>query len=159
MVEPVGATYPADMAPSPLRILIADDFEPVRRRLVELLSGLPGVDIVGEASTVAATRFAIEALSPDVVTLDMSFPDGNGLAVLGHCATLRQRPHFIVLTNQIGADYQQAALRSGACAFLNKTLEFGTAAALILELAKAAAQDHTIVQVSQGSRPSAGGQR
>lgn len=146
------------MAPTPLRILIADDFEPVRRRLAELLSGLPGVVIVGEASTVAATLAAIEALKPDVVTLDMSFPDGNGLNVLSHCAELRQRPHFIVLTNQI-ADYQQVAIQSGACAFLNKTLEFGTAATLILELALAAAQTPAIVPVSGDDLPSHGGPR
>lgn len=155
----MGDAYPAAMAPNPLRILIADDFEPVRRRLVELLSGLPGVIIVGESSSVATTRAAIDSLNPDVVTLDMSFPDGNGLTVLDHDDLCPHRPHFIVLTNQTGADYQRAAIRSGACAFLNKTLEFGTAVTLILELAEAAGHAHAASQAHRGGPASDGGPR
>src|SRR5262245_44791523 len=72
---------PAPTAPAAesVRILIADDHELLRRGLVATLADVPGWTVVGEA---ANGRQAVEmsaALQPDLVILDVTMPELNGL--------------------------------------------------------------------------------
>src|SRR5262245_42252003 len=74
-----------------VRVLVAEDSLTVRKRLVEVLSGAPDLEVVGEA---ADGKRAIElcvALRPDVITLDMMMPHMTGLAateyIMAHCPT------------------------------------------------------------------------
>ena len=64
---------------TPVRILIADDNQLVRRGVAGLISAEQGYEVCGEA---ADAREAIEkacALRPDLLLLDVSMPDRNGL--------------------------------------------------------------------------------
>lgn len=124
----------------PLRILITDDCELVRHRLAQMLGELPDVDIVGEAGGVAETLAAVRALEPDVVTLDLSLPDGSGLEILRCTLGQPSPPLFVVLTGYSQPQYRDEALRLGAYAFLDKALEFAKAVDLIQSLAAAARQ-------------------
>jgi DNA-binding NarL/FixJ family response regulator len=133
--------------PSALRVLIADDFEPVRRRLAEMLAEVPGVEIAGQSATVKGTLAAIQTLVPDVVTLDLSMPDGNGLEVLRRTRGQQARPVFIVLSNFSSAEYRNEAIRQDAHAFLDKSREFEKAIELIYSFANKAAG-----QVERGSK-------
>lgn len=65
-----------------LRVLVADDEAPARRRLRRLLDALPDVEIVGEAATGAEAVAAIHALVPDLVLLDVQMPELDGFAVV-----------------------------------------------------------------------------
>lgn len=126
--------------PSALRVLIADDFEPIRRRLAAMLADVPGVEIVGQSGNVQETLAAIRTLQPDVVTLDLSLPDGSGLDVLRQTRGEDARPVFIVLTNFSFPEYKVEALKHDAHAFLDKSREFGKAVELISRLAESAAR-------------------
>lgn len=121
--------------PRPLRVLIADDFEPVRRRLVQLLADEPDAEVVGEAASVVDTLLAIQALVPDVVILDLGMPDGNALEVLRRTRADHPRPQFIVLTSFANDEYRAEAARHQALAFLDKAREFAAAVELIRALA------------------------
>ncbi|MBI5685039.1 MAG: response regulator transcription factor [Verrucomicrobia bacterium] len=123
-----------------LRVLIADDFEPVRRRLAQLLADVPGVEIVGQSNSVRATLDAIHSLAPDVVTLDLNLLDGSGLEVLRRTRGEQPRPVFIVLTNFPFDAYHQEATRLEAHAFLDKSREIEKAIELIHGLAQKTAQ-------------------
>lgn len=65
----------------PLRVLVADDEAPARRKLVRMLAALEGIDLVGEAPDGAAARQALASLQPDVALLDIDMPGLNGLEV------------------------------------------------------------------------------
>jgi two-component system, LytTR family, response regulator len=65
-----------------VRALIVDDEPLARRELRRLLKDLPAVDVVGEAGNIDEARAAIEALSPDVVFLDIQMPGGTGFDLL-----------------------------------------------------------------------------
>jgi two-component system LytT family response regulator len=65
-----------------MRVLIADDEEPARRKLARLLAEHPDVDVVGQAASGTSAVEAIRALVPDVVFLDIQMPEGTGFDVI-----------------------------------------------------------------------------
>lgn len=69
------------MAPSPLRVVVADDERPARRFLVGLLEGCAGVEICGEAANGREALMAIEQSRPDLAFLDLQMPELGGLDV------------------------------------------------------------------------------
>ncbi|MCU0635385.1 MAG: LytTR family DNA-binding domain-containing protein [Gemmatimonadaceae bacterium] len=70
------------MTTSALRVLIADDEAPARRRLRALLAARAEVEIVGEAADGEEAVTAIGALSPDLVLLDIRMPRLDGFGVI-----------------------------------------------------------------------------
>jgi DNA-binding NarL/FixJ family response regulator len=70
------------------RVFVLDDHDVVRRGLKELLEDSGDIEVVGEASTVAAARSGIPLAEPDVVVLDVRLPDGSGVQV---CREIRAR--------------------------------------------------------------------
>jgi DNA-binding NarL/FixJ family response regulator len=63
----------------PLRILVADDHEIVRRGLVSLLKSHAGWEVCGEAQDGPQAVDKTKGLRPDVVILDTGMPNLNGL--------------------------------------------------------------------------------
>lgn len=64
---------------NPLRILVADDHEIVRRGLVSLLKSHAGWDVCGEAHDGREAVDKAKALRPDIIILDIGMPNLNGL--------------------------------------------------------------------------------
>ena len=64
---------------SALRVLVADDHEVVRRGVCALINAQSGWIVCGEASTGQEVITRARALQPDVVVLDLSMPELNGL--------------------------------------------------------------------------------
>jgi two-component system LytT family response regulator len=65
-----------------MRVLIADDEEPARRKLRRLLSTAPDVEIVGEAATGEDAVRMIRSAAPDLVFLDVQMPALDGFGVI-----------------------------------------------------------------------------
>ena len=120
----------------PVSVLVADDSDVVRERLVALLNDVPGVSVVGEAVNVSGTMESVRRLRPAVVVLDLSMPGGSGLDVLRGMGEEQLRSRVIVLTNYTFPEYEQEAIRHGAFAFLNKSTQFMKVADLVRGLAE-----------------------
>src|SRR3954452_16053906 len=109
----------------PIRVVIADDQHLVRQGFRSMLERLPSMEVVGEAS---AGKEAVEQyvrLRPDVLLLDLRFPDVCGVEVI---RTIREQfliARIIVLTTYDGDDEIYQSLQAGARAYLLKdvTLE------------------------------------
>src|ERR1041385_394191 len=82
-----------------VRVLIVDDHEVVRVGLRTLLSSVPSVEVVGEASNVVEAIAEVKRLLPDVVLLDVRLGDGNGFDVCREIQTLEQNVHVLGLTS------------------------------------------------------------
>jgi DNA-binding NarL/FixJ family response regulator len=103
-----------------VRVVIADDQGMVRSGLRSLLSGEPGIDVVGEAAdgeqaVAAASRFA-----PDVVLMDIRMPVLDGLAATRRILASGGGARVLVLTTFDLDEYVFEALRAGASGFLLK---------------------------------------
>jgi DNA-binding NarL/FixJ family response regulator len=102
------------------RVLIADDDDLMRAGLVELLSGEPGIEIVGEASTGRQAVERARRLGPDVVLMDVRMPDLDGIEATAELARAAPDTKVLILTTFEQDDYVFGALRAGASGFLLK---------------------------------------
>ncbi|MGE0816354.1 MAG: response regulator [Vicinamibacterales bacterium] len=110
------------MTGTPIRVVLADDHTLVRAGIRRILEGQAGFEVVAEASTGADAVALVGRHAPDVLVLDVSMPDGDGIEVL---RTLRQAPparppRIVVLTMYAGREYVARAMREGADAYLLK---------------------------------------
>jgi RNA polymerase sigma factor (sigma-70 family) len=102
------------------RVLIADDEDLMRAGLVELLSGEPDIDIVGQASTGTEAVEQARRLEPDVVVMDVRMPDLDGIAATRELSHAVPTTKVLILTTFEQDDYIFDALRAGASGFLLK---------------------------------------
>ena len=65
---------------NPIRILLAEDHETVRQGLRLLIEAQQGMQVVGEAGNGREAIARCAALKPDVVVMDVTMPEVNGLA-------------------------------------------------------------------------------
>lgn len=107
-----------------MKILIADDAELLRERMIALLSRLAGIESIFESHSCASTLDAIERDQPDLVLLDLRMPDGSGLEVLRAMHGRKHRPRILVLTTWSDPDVRQLCLDAGADDFFEKSTGF-----------------------------------
>jgi len=106
-----------------MRLLIADDSEILRSRLIEMLNHIPGIEIVGEVENgVDAVVFA-DRLKPDVIILDIRMPDADGILALESIRRSNSISKIIILTNYPYPQYKQKCLEAGADYFFSKSEE------------------------------------
>lgn len=82
----------------PLRTLIVDDEPLAVERLQIVCAGLEGLVVAGTASDGAAALRLVEALSPDLVLLDMTMPEMDGLSVARELGRSSNPPALIFVT-------------------------------------------------------------
>ena len=82
----------------PLRTLIVDDEPLAIERLQILVGRIPAIQVVGTASDGAQALRLAEALSPDLLLLDMTMPEADGLVVARQLVTRSNRPAVIFVT-------------------------------------------------------------
>jgi two-component system response regulator AlgR len=90
-----------------MKILIADDEEPARDRLRELLAEIPGTGIVGEARNGMEALSLAETLLPDIMLLDIRMPEMDGIEVAAHLLRL-EHPPAVVFTTAYDSHAMQA---------------------------------------------------
>ena len=110
----------------PLRVFLVEDSEVILERLIESISSLPDVNVVGHADTEAGALAALQKTPCDVVVLDLHLRDGHGFNVLKALRAPPERPHLtiIVLTNFASAQYRRHSLEMGADYFFDKSREY-----------------------------------
>jgi DNA-binding NarL/FixJ family response regulator len=106
-----------------MRVLIVDDSTLVRQRLMALLNGLDGVEVVGEASGGDEALRLCQELRPDLLTLDLFMSEGSGVEFLEAVHGIEPSPRVVVLTNYPYPTVRKRCLELGAEAFLNKATE------------------------------------
>jgi two-component system, chemotaxis family, chemotaxis protein CheY len=81
-----------------LRVLVVDDAAMMRIRLCELIEAQDGFEVVGEACDGKRAIEKYEELQPDLVTLDVSMPEMDGLRVLKELSERFDQPKVIVIS-------------------------------------------------------------
>jgi RNA polymerase sigma factor (sigma-70 family) len=108
------------MAEKFTRILLADDHQVVRRGFGLILSAQPGWEIVGEAANGREAVELTERLQPDLVVMDVSMPELNGIEATRRIAEFAPRCRILALSMHRDAVYVREILRAGAHGYLLK---------------------------------------
>jgi DNA-binding NarL/FixJ family response regulator len=110
---------------APVRVLVADDQKVVRDGLSLLLGMLPGIQVVGTAVDGSDAVRQAAASAPDVVLMDLSMPNCDGVEATRLIA--RDQPHVgvVVLTAFCDDESVFAAIRAGARGYLTKNASAG----------------------------------
>jgi PAS domain S-box-containing protein len=107
---------------SKLRILFVDDHKVMRQGLIKLLSGQPNIHVAGEAATGReAIRLSLQ-LRPDLILMDISMPDVDGIEATR--TIKRELPDVRIIGLSMHDDKQVGSvmINAGAEAFLSKSV-------------------------------------
>ncbi|MGQ9863807.1 MAG: response regulator [Bacteroidia bacterium] len=106
----------------PIRVMVVDDHKLMIDGLVGILSEVPEIEIVGQATGVAETLKKLEQLHGqlDVILLDIRMKDGSGIDLMRQIH--RKYPHIrgIALTMYDTEEYLSSMLRAGASGYILK---------------------------------------
>ena len=110
-----------------LRVLVVDDTVTYRKIISDALEGIPGIEVVGTASNGKTALARIQALYPDVATLDIEMPEMNGLEVLQAVRAQGIELGVVMVSafTRRGSELTIRALELGAFDFITKAEEGG----------------------------------
>jgi DNA-binding NarL/FixJ family response regulator len=103
-----------------IRILIADDHAIVRAGLKQFIADQVDMEVTGEAVTGAEAIAAVRSGEFDVVLLDISMPDKNGIDTLKMLRHIKPELPVLMLSGYAEDQYAVNLLRAGAAGYLNK---------------------------------------
>jgi DNA-binding NarL/FixJ family response regulator len=104
----------------PLRILIVEDFERFRRYLCSALEQDSRFEIVGQACDGMEAVQKAADLKPDLVLLDVGLPKLNGVQAAKQLGKVAPLAKILFISQEFSFDVVKAALRSGACGYIQK---------------------------------------
>jgi len=133
---------------SPLRVLMADDHPLFRKGLRTLLDSIPGITVVGEATTGEAAVAMTLDLEPDVVLMDLQMPGGGGLAAIRQLMARKPDVRVLVVTLFEDDESVFTALKAGARGYVLKDAD----EADVLRAIEAVAQGEAIFSPTIAAR-------
>jgi two-component system response regulator NreC len=102
------------------KIIITDDHAIVRTGLRTLLKEEPSMELVGEATGGYEAIELVKRVKPDVLLLDLSMPDLDGIAVTRKVKPLFPNMHILILTIHEDQALLREAIRAGASGYILK---------------------------------------
>ncbi len=103
-----------------IRILVVDDHILVRDSLCRLLDGEVDMEVVGKAGTGHEAVSLCRSEDPDVILLDYSLPDIDGLEATQQIVALEGKTRVLVLTMHSNEEYATRLIQIGAAGFVVK---------------------------------------
>lgn len=105
----------------PIRVMVVDDHEMVRKGLISYLLTEPDIELVAEASSGReAVRIAREK-RPDVILMDLIMENGNGIEATKEILSFYPECKIIIITSYYDDEQVFPAIEAGALSYLLKT--------------------------------------
>ena len=103
-----------------IKVFIAEDHTIVRKGLRLLLEGQPDIEVIGEAENGREAIEQVEALLPDVVLMDITMPELNGIEATLRIKKSQPEIKVLALTMHTNEEYIYQLLNAGASGYLDK---------------------------------------
>ncbi len=103
-----------------IRVLLVDDHHLVRAGLRTLLQQMPGTEVMGEASNGREALECIKADQPDVILMDITMAEMNGLVATAQVTHDFPQIRAVMLSMHANKEYVTQALQAGAAGYLLK---------------------------------------
>ncbi len=101
-------------------IVVVEDNDATRARLIHVLSQCDDLAVVGEAANVANARAIIAGTRPGVVLVDLGLPDGNGIDLIRETRQTSPATEIMVITIFGDEHHVVSAIEAGASGYLIK---------------------------------------
>lgn len=118
-----GASAQISSTPSAsakIRVLLADDHTILRAGLRMMLNAQPDIEVVGEASDGRQALAEALRLQPDVVLMDITMPEMNGIEATRQIKRALESTRVLILTMHENEEYLFQVLRAGASGYILK---------------------------------------
>ena len=103
-----------------MQILVVDDHAILRSGLRLLIDAQPTLNVVGEAGSGADAVAQARTLQPDLILLDLSMPDGDGLSIIATLRSVAPQARILILTMHDDTSHLRQALDAGASGYVLK---------------------------------------
>ena len=132
---------------APIRVAIVDDHSLVREGLRGILERQPDLEMCGEADTAAAARTLAAAARPQVMLMDISLGDEDGISLLRDIHVAHPDIRLVALTMHYHDETVRQAFLAGASGFVVK----GATGAELLDAVRAVARNQNYVHPAVAS--------
>lgn len=136
----------SDIPGDQIRVILADDHAVVRAGLKAVLGAAKDIMVIGEVSNGRDVVAFAERLKPDVVVMDLSMGDTDGITATKELVAKGPTPRVLVLTMHAEEEYLVQALEAGAAGYLVKS----AADRELVDAVRAVAHGDVYVQPSAG---------
>jgi NarL family two-component system response regulator LiaR len=106
--------------PTPIRVLIVDDHEIVRKGIRALLATKRDIQVIGEAKDGMEAVTQARILHPDVILMDLMMPRMSGIQATQEITAVQPSPRVLVLTSFAADEQVFPAIKAGALGYLLK---------------------------------------
>jgi len=107
-----------------MKLLVVDDSELIRTRLVFWFQNVLGMTDIETASTLEQTLNRVQVDPPTLTILDLHLPDGNAVQIIPALKQFAPNMRIAMLTNDASELNRARCLQAGADWFFDKSTEF-----------------------------------
>ena len=104
-----------------IRVYMVDDSPLFLQTARLLLTGEPGIEVVGAVQSAREALAEVPELHPDIVLMDLCMPEMDGLEATRRLKTDENAPRVVIVTMEDNPSFRMAARQDGADGFLAKT--------------------------------------
>lgn len=108
----------------PLKLVIAEDDQQIAEIQKRFIERIGNIELCGIAHSIADAEDLIDVFKPDLLLLDVQFPEGTGIELLNHIRAENQATDVILITAAKDVNTLKTALRSGVFDYILKPLVF-----------------------------------
>lgn len=119
-LAPVPPAETSSSRLSPIRVVVADNHQLMRRSLALLLEQEPGLEILGEADALSSAIEHVLEDHPDVLVLDLGMPGGSSFETIADMRRGAPGTQIVALTMNDDTVFARRALEAGALGFVLK---------------------------------------
>jgi DNA-binding NarL/FixJ family response regulator len=109
--------------PEEIQVLLVEDHASFRQAAASAFEREAGLEVVGQAGSLAEARKILAQEAPDVAVIDLVLPDGYGWDLIKELRASNRRAQALVLTAELGRAEIARAVENGAAGVLHKTAQ------------------------------------
>ena len=102
------------------KVVLVDDHQLIRMGITALLSSEKDIDVIGQVDSVKYVFETLDANKPDIVLMDISLDDGDGILITKDICANYKNIKVIMLSMHVREDFIQRSLKAGASGYILK---------------------------------------